>query len=198
MNSIEEGEDKAGSGRPVGMSLTVNSGQKDYLINFIDQKPNIVLDVMMEKLTNHLYKYVTTNCNTSLKRAQFRPTECNSDTKVETTFKWVAKLLETDIDYMTICIFIDDSGFSNDLKGSMVWASVDEAPIVEVPNTRATSHTIIGAISPLGVVNVQLKILKVVVASNSKKRKGPGGAIKKPEKGKVKGGIVTGQKIVCV
>lgn len=39
---------------------------------------------------------------------------------------------------------------------------------------------------------MQLKVPKVVVASNSKKRKGQGGAIKKPEKEKGKGGTVTG------
>jgi hypothetical protein len=74
----------------------------------------------------------------------------------------------------------------------MAWAPVGETPIVEIPKTRATSHTIIGAISPLGVINVQLKVPKVVVASNSKKRKEPGGVIKKPEKEKGKGGTVTG------
>jgi len=69
----------------------------------------------------------------------------------------------------------------------MAWAPVGETPIVEISKTRATSHTIIEAISPLGVINVQLKVPKVVVASNSKKRKGPGGAIKKPGKEKGEG-----------
>lgn len=73
------------------------------------------------------------------------------------------------------------------MKRSMAWSKVGETPIAEVPKTRAKSHTIIGAISNLGVVNVQLKIPKVTAPS--KKRKGPGGTSQKPEKGK--GGTIT-------
>lgn len=61
-----------------------------------------------------------------------------------------------------------------------------ETPIVKIPKTRAASHTIIGAILPLGVIKVQLKVPKVVVASNSKI--GSGRTIKKTgenRKGKV-------------
>ncbi|OAD75130.1 Homeodomain-like DNA binding domain-containing transcription factor [Phycomyces blakesleeanus NRRL 1555(-)] len=198
--SIESGEDlylrKPGNERPVGRPLTINSEQKKYLINLIDQKPGIVLDEMMDGLTSQftnldisrssLYKYVAAHCGMSVKRALFRPAERNSDTKIEARFQWVTELLKTDIDYITDCVFINESGFNIDMKRSMAWAPVGETPIVEIPKTRATSHTTIGAISPLGVINVQLKVSKVVVASNSKKRKGPGGAIKKPEKEKGK------------
>lgn len=191
--SIENGEDlylrKPGSGRPVGRPLTMNSEQKEYLLNLIDQKPGIVLDEMMEGLTSQftnleisrssLYKYVTIHGGMSVKRALFRPAERNSDKKIEARFQWATELLKTDIDYMTNCIFIDESGFNINVKRTMAWAPVGETPIVEIPKTKAASHTIIGAISPLGVINVQLKVPKVVVASNSKKRKGPGGAIKK-------------------
>ncbi|KAI8877485.1 hypothetical protein K501DRAFT_41512 [Backusella circina FSU 941] len=191
--SIESGEDlylrKPGSGRLVGRPLTINSEQKECLVKLIDQKPGIVLDEMMGGLTSQftnldisrssLYKYVTAHCGMSVKRALFRPAERNSDTKIEARFQWVTELLKTDIDYMTNCVFIDESGFNINMKRSMAWAPVGETPRVEIPKTRATSHTIIGAISPLGVINVQLKVPKVVVASNSKKRKGPGGAIKK-------------------
>ena len=65
------------------------------------------------------------------------------------------------------------------MKRGMAWAPVGETPIVETPKTRAASHTIIGAISPLGVINVQLKVPKITAASNTKKRKGPGGAKEK-------------------
>lgn len=204
--SIENGEDlymrKPGSGRPVGRPLKINSEQKEYLVNLIEEKPGIVLDEMMEGLTSQftdldisrssLYKYVTTHCGVSVKRALFRPAERNSDTKIEARFQWVTELLKTDIDYMANCVFIDESGFNINMKRGITWAPVGETPIVETLKTRAASHTIIGAISPLGVINVQLKVPEVIVASNSKKRKGPGGAIKKPEKEKGKGGTVTG------
>ncbi|CEP13773.1 hypothetical protein [Parasitella parasitica] len=100
--SVESGEDlylrKPGSGRPVGRPLTINSEQKDYLVHLIDQKPGIVLDEMMEGLTSQftdlnvsrssLYKYVTTHCGLSVKRALFRPAERNADAKIEARFQW--------------------------------------------------------------------------------------------------------------
>lgn len=179
LKSIENGEDlylrKPGSGRPVGRPLTINSQFTDLNIS-----------------RSSLYKYVTTHCGLSVKRALFRPAECNTDAKIEARFQWVTELLKTDIDYMTNCVFIDESGFNINMKRSMAWTPVGETPIVEIPKTRAASHIIIGAISPLGVINIQLKVPKVVAASSSKKRKGPGGAIKKTEKEKGKGGTVTG------
>jgi hypothetical protein len=93
--------------------LTINSEQKEYLVNLIDQKPDIVLDEMMDGLTSQLtnldisrslYKYVTAHCGMSVKKALFRPAERNSDTKIVAKFQWVTELLKTDIDYMTNCI----------------------------------------------------------------------------------------------
>lgn len=141
----------------------------------------------LEISRSSLHKFITTKCNISLKRAHFQPEERNSETKIETRFQWVTEILKTDINYLSNCVFIDESSFNINMKRSMAWVTVGETPVVQVPKTRAKSHTIIRAISYLGVINIQLKTPKVIAPS--KKRKGPGGATKKPEKGK--GGTVT-------
>ncbi|CEP10489.1 hypothetical protein, partial, partial [Parasitella parasitica] len=117
----------------------------------------------------------------SLKRAHFQPEERNCEDKIEERFQWVTELLKTDVDYQSNCVFIDESGFNINLKRAMAWAPVGETPVVKTPKTKAKSHTIIGAISALGVVNMQLKVPKVIAPTPSKKRKGPGGTPKKLE-----------------
>lgn len=183
--SLETGEDvqlrKPGSGRPVGRPLKLNAEHKEYITNAIDEKPGIVLEEMMEGLTSqfidleisrsNLHKFITTKCNLSLKRAHFQPLERNSDAKIEARFQWVTEILKTDIDYLANCVFIDESSFNINMKRSMAWSKVGETPIVKIPKTRAKSHTIIGAISNLGVVNIQLKIPKVTALQKKKKKK---------------------------
>ncbi|CEP08441.1 hypothetical protein, partial, partial [Parasitella parasitica] len=195
MESLEKGEDlcirKTGSGRPVGRPPKLSNEHRDYLVQIIDEKPSIVLDEMMEKLTSefeglniarsNLHKFITTSCRISLKRAHFQPEERNCEAKIEERFQWVTELLKTDVDYLSNCVFIDESGFNINLKRAMAWAPVGETPVVKTPKTKAKSHTIIGAISALGVVNMQLKVPKVVAPTPSKKRKGPGGTPKKLE-----------------
>lgn len=202
LESIEKDEEpgmrKPGSGRPVGRPLKLSTDQKEYLVELVDQRPGIVLDQMMDELTSRfidldvsrsaLHKFVTNNCNISLKRAHFQPEERNNEAKIEARFEWVTSFLKTDIDYMTKCISIDESGFNINLKRSMAWVKKGDTPQVVVLKTKAKSHTIIGAISSSGIINVQMKIPKVTAPS--KKRKGPGGATKKPDAGK--GGTVTG------
>lgn len=133
VESLEKGKDlclrKPGSGRPVGRPLTINSEQKEYLIDLIDQKPSIVLDEMMEDFTSRftdleisrssLHKFITTKCNISLKRAHFQPEERNGETKIEARFQWVTEILKTDINYLSNCVFIDESSFNVNMKRSM-------------------------------------------------------------------------------
>ncbi|OAD76234.1 hypothetical protein PHYBLDRAFT_59770 [Phycomyces blakesleeanus NRRL 1555(-)] len=63
--------------------------------------------------------------------------------------------------YLANCVFTDESVFNINLKRSMPWETVEEAPIVEVPKTRAESHTIVGAISHLSVISVDLRTQRV-------------------------------------
>lgn len=78
-------------------TLKINSEQKEYLVNVIEEKPGIVLDEMMEVLASQftdlgisrfsLQKYVTAHFGMSLEKALFA--ERNSDTKIEVRFNWL-------------------------------------------------------------------------------------------------------------
>lgn len=68
---------KPGSGRPAGRPTAFNDEHRGYLTEVIDEKPDIVLDEMMESLTaqftglgiskSGLHRFVTDECNISLK-----------------------------------------------------------------------------------------------------------------------------------
>lgn len=135
----------------------------------IDEKPGVVLDEMMESLASQfidleiskaaLYNFVTEKYNITLKRAYYHSTERNSPAKIEERFEWVKKWQETDIDYMTNCIFVDEVAFHINMKRSMAWPKKGTRAVTVVPKTRARMTTILGAISPLGVVNMECDLI---------------------------------------
>lgn len=88
-------------------------------------------------------------------------------------YDWVVQWLKTDLDFETNCVFIDEAAFHINLKRTMAWSVKGERAIVETPTTRANTTTILGAISPFGIINV--KVRRPYVAP-SKKRKLPGSA----------------------
>ncbi|KAG1058075.1 hypothetical protein G6F43_000110 [Rhizopus delemar] len=74
------------------------------------------------------------------------------------------------------------------MKRSMAWSKKGERAVVVTPKTRAKITTIIGAISPYGVVNIKVKSPKVVGPSKKRKAASGGSVVV----GKGKGGTVTG------
>ncbi|CEG79652.1 hypothetical protein RMATCC62417_14092 [Rhizopus microsporus] len=76
-----------------------------------------------------------------------------------------------DIDFLTSYVFIDEVAFHINLKRTMAWSKRGERATVETPMTRAKTTTIMGAISPFGIVNVKVRQL---YEATSKKRKLPG------------------------
>jgi transposase len=192
-------ERKSGSGRPVGRPPILGLEHKEFLTNLIDEKPSLVLDEMMENLMNQfsnlqikktaLYNFVTEKCSISLKRAHFHAIERNSPEKIEDRYIWVKFWQETDMDFMSNCVFIDEAAFHINMKRSVAWSKKGERAVVVVPKTRAKTTTILGAISPFGVVNV--KVRRPKVQSSSKKRKTAGNSSIIANE-TTKGGTVTG------
>ena len=186
---------RPGSGRPVGRPALLNENHEAFLVNLVDENAGLVLDEMMESLTNEfsdlsisktaLYNFVTEKCRISLKRAHFHSVERNSPEKIEQRRQWVIRWMSTDMDYNSNCVFIDEAAFHINMKRSVAWSKKGERAVVVVPKTRAKTTTILGAISPYGVVNVSIR--RPRVAASSKKRKAEGG---KPVS--IKGGTVTG------
>ncbi|ORE11817.1 hypothetical protein BCV72DRAFT_246588 [Rhizopus microsporus var. microsporus] len=104
-----------------------------------EHNPSAVLEQVMEQLLQKLqdlkvskstvYNFARTECNLSLKKAQFQPER----------FDWVHKWKCTDMDFRTNCIFLDESAFHINLK-----------------HTQIT--TILGAISALGLLKYSLRL----------------------------------------
>lgn len=200
---FEDGEDvferKKGSGRPEGRPAILNEDHQKHLIELIDDNPSLVLDEMMESLTSRfedleiskttLYNFVKKECKISVKRAYFHSVERNSVQKLQERKDWVQHWWQnTDMDYLSNCVFIDESGFNINMKRSIAWAKKGERAIVTVPKTRASNITILGAIASYGVLNISVRRPKRT--EPSKKRKVGGAATSVANRGK--GGTVTG------
>jgi transposase len=62
------------------------------------------------------------------------------------------------MDYLSNCVFVDESGFDINMRPPSAWSTVGTPAIVETKSTKATSHTILGAISAMGVVDIELRV----------------------------------------
>lgn len=69
--------------------------------------------------------------------------------------------MESDTSFLKNRVFIDESGFHINMNRSGAWARKGETPVVKVENTRAVSHTILGAILAYAVVNISIRIPSV-------------------------------------
>lgn len=112
---------KEGSGRPVGRPALMDERHKTHLVDLIDEEPSLVLEQMMDSLTasfidleiskTALYNFVTKECKISLKRAHFHSVDRNSPEKIKARKEWVEEWMNTDMDYMSNCVFIDEAAF---------------------------------------------------------------------------------------
>ncbi|KAI8640551.1 hypothetical protein BD408DRAFT_419485, partial [Parasitella parasitica] len=60
------------------------------------------------------------------------------------------------MNYTKDCIFIDESAFDINIKPSTTRSTRGTLAIVTTPSAKAVSHTILGAICLLGVVNMEI------------------------------------------
>ncbi|KAG0733773.1 hypothetical protein G6F35_014444 [Rhizopus arrhizus] len=105
-------------------------------------------------------------CNLSIKQAQFQPLERNSEEKIQQRYDWVQKWQQTDLDFTTNCVFLDESAIYINLKRGMARSKKGTPAVVTVSMTKAKATSILGAISATGLINVSLRIPKRI-----KKRK---------------------------
>ncbi|KAG0807782.1 hypothetical protein G6F17_010171 [Rhizopus arrhizus] len=127
-------------------------------------------------------------CRISLKKAHFHSVERNSSENIEKKYEWLKRWLETDMDYLSNCIFIDEAAFHIDMKKTVAWSKISSRAEVAIPKTRAKTTTILGAISPYGAIN--MKVRKPRAVNQIKKRKAGGG--KAVINTQSRGGTVTG------
>lgn len=58
------------------------------------------------------------------------------------------------------CVFLGEAAFHINLKQSMVWSKKETPTIVTVPTTKASTTSILGAISATDLTDVSLRVSK--------------------------------------
>ena len=144
---------------------------KKHLINFFDENNQATIQDAVEELMNkfsgleikksRVHEFMKDECNLSMKKATFWPEARNSEDNLQKRLQWVMKWSQTDMDFFKNCIFIDESGFDINMKSSRAWAPKGKDAIVTRPLTKAPSHSVIGAISSVGVVNLSIRVPKM-------------------------------------
>ncbi|EIE79019.1 hypothetical protein RO3G_03724 [Rhizopus delemar RA 99-880] len=154
---------------------------------FSDSENNTTSGVEMEATKVGLGTTYKEHCNLSLKKARLQPIDRNSEEKIQERLDWVRKWEKTDMDFMKNCVFLDESAFHINLKRSMAWSKKGTPAVVTVPKTRATTTTILGAISTEGLIKCCLRLPQ---PPSSKKRK-RGDGVEYMSKGTVTGHYIS-------
>ncbi|EIE77307.1 hypothetical protein G6F46_011653 [Rhizopus delemar] len=152
-----------------------------YLINFFDENPSAVIQDAVENFTKS-FEVV----NRHLK-------DRNSQKTLEARANWIEEWQNKCLHFMKNCVFFDEAGFDVNMRRSRGWAQRGKPAIEERASARGVSHTVIGAVSALGVVNVSMREpgnVKKRRVVGAKKRKVPEDAVAAIPKGTTAGHFV--------
>ncbi|KAG1177328.1 hypothetical protein G6F70_006361 [Rhizopus microsporus] len=168
--------------RKTGHPRILHEDHKTVILECINENPSVILDEVMKKLKqiftelrvskSTLFDFVKEHCNLSLKKARFQPIDRNSEEKIQERLYWISKWENTDMDFARNRVFLDKSAFHINLKRSMAWSKKGTPAVVTVPKTRATTTTILGAISAEGLIKCSLRLPQP--PSNKKRKRGDG------------------------
>lgn len=164
------------------------------MVKFFDENKRATIDDAVKDLTqsfenleikkSRVAEFMKNECNLSIKTISRHPTARNSPTVIEKRAVWVEEWLMKGMLYLQNCVFLDESGFDINMTRERAWSARGEPAIVETPSGRATSHTVLGAISSVEVVNVSMKEpgnVKRKKVAGTTKRKAPSDKISMPK-----------------
>lgn len=89
-------------------------------------------------------------------RRQFKAR--NDPKRIDARYEWVMKYDNSDMDFLQNCIFIDESGFDINMRPSYGRSVSGTSAIASTPSTKAESHSILGVIATVGVVNIDVRV----------------------------------------
>lgn len=115
-----------------GRPLTFMKEHKDFINNFVKNKPNTVIDEIMENLTaqftdfkisrSGLHRYMKENLTLTVKGATFQPVARNSAENIEERYQWYLHWQNSDLDFVKNCVFIDEAVFTINMKSNWAWS----------------------------------------------------------------------------
>ncbi|KAG1509243.1 hypothetical protein G6F47_001604 [Rhizopus delemar] len=181
----------------------LNESHKMHLINFFDENPSAAIQDAVENLTksfegleikkSRVAEFMKEECSLSLKVVTRHPKARNSQKNLEARANWVKQWQQKGLHFMKNCVFLDEAGFDVNMRRSRGWAQRGKPAIEETTSARGVSHTVIGAISAYGIVNVSLREpgnVKKRRVVGAKKRKAPEGVAAAIPKGTTTGHFV--------
>lgn len=104
------------------------------------------------------YNFFTKQCHITCKNARHESIERNSPAKLQQRFNFVQQILESGINYLKECIFLDEAGFNKNMKRSQGWAPKGKTPVILTPSTKSENISVLGAICYLGVVSLSIRV----------------------------------------
>lgn len=121
--------------------------------------------------------FIRSECNLTEKRITRHPKAKISPETLVKRKEWIKKRLSKNMDYLSNCVFADESAFDINMRPSTARSAKGTPAIATTSSTRAVSHTILGAISAMGVVNIEIRLPNVkpkrIKVDGARKRKQP-------------------------
>jgi transposase len=150
-----------------------------FVVDLVDTFPAITLDQMRLKLLSRFpglalsktsfYRFVRTECVLSMKKIEKHVESRSSDATIEKRKAKVEEWLQdADMDFMKNCVFLDEAGFNLHLSRTRGWSPKGSRCVIEVPNSKGSNITILGAMTANEVIDVAIRKPTIV---QCKKRK---------------------------
>ncbi|CEP10623.1 hypothetical protein [Parasitella parasitica] len=173
----------------------------EFLIKLFDSNPSIVLEEARFKLCEAfpgleisitaLYKHIVEKCALSLKQASKYTAERDAPRKIKLRFDIITQWKAVGVDFKRNCVFVDEAGFHTQMIRGRAWSKKGDPAKVKVHTQKGVNISIVGCISPFGVVNFSkveplkksdVAKLEKEFAPFTKKRKASTQDADKPEK----------------
>lgn len=117
------------------------------------------------------------DCNLTFKKATFWSEARSNSDIIQKHYDWVVVGSNSDMDFFTNCVLIDRVDFHINMKASRAWAPRGQMANAIIPTIKTPTHTIIGAILSIHVVNLSIRVPKQQPKArkikSGKKRKNP-------------------------
>ncbi|KAL1925859.1 hypothetical protein VTP01DRAFT_7283 [Rhizomucor pusillus] len=156
------------SGKKRGRRRILYEEHKRTFTDFIDANHSAVVVEVTEHLVKQfndlkvsrstVYNFMRTECNLSLKKAEFQSVERNSPEKIQERYDCVREWEQTDMNFLTNCVFLDESAFHINMKRTKAW-SKKGSPVLLLHQPREQKLRQYWALSlASGLIKVSLRI----------------------------------------
>lgn len=162
-----EGVPYKNSEKNSGPKSSFTTEHNEYITKLLDNDPQIFADDIINSLTEQFEGFTISKSQMNnhlrytmlitVKKPYFEPEVRNSAENLQTRFEWFMKWKDSDLDFTKNCIFIDEAGFHINMRLNWARPKSGKKAIVKQPQTRAPTHTIIGAIHSSSIIHVAIR-----------------------------------------